>query len=122
MKKQLMVFCLCFFLVTAHAQNSEYPTIDQLGWHITTIAEPEKLKESDVGSVVYLITLNNEGRVQKLKVLSTTFSTRVERAWRKQIKRSTFINVARSERQSDTIEGTLLVTRDGCNKELASDM
>jgi hypothetical protein len=99
------------------AQNKNYQPIDKLGWEMVNFSTPDKLTDSDSGSVKYLLTVNSKGKVTHIKLMNNTFPRGAEKLWRKMTKDLQF---RRSEDLLQTkarYEGTLEISREPCYKE-----
>lgn len=110
-------------LLIGQSKNYNFEPIDKLGWMMTNFSEPENITELDSGQVKYLLTLNKKGQVKKVEVLSSTFRTESETAWRKEIKKLIF---TRQKPQQGQLEykGTLFIESRHCNskaKEFGTD-
>lgn len=121
MKAPLISIGLCFLIVYAFAQDSLYPSLEEKGWHVTALEEPPDLKDTDVGAITYLVTIHRNGNVKSIKVLSSTFNVRAEKLWRKKVLDAKFICTKEDTPATGKILGTLLITREACNKEVALD-
>lgn len=121
MKTFLISIGLSFIFTHALSQEADYPSLDEAGWYIINLEEPQGLKDTDVGAVNYLITLNEKGKIKSIRILTSTFTNRAERSWRKKILSAEFIKIKDIKTPGGKIRGTLLITRDTCNKDAAAD-
>jgi hypothetical protein len=117
MRVFLFLTALFFLTSTTRGQDRDFPTIDELGWQITDLSEPPDLKDTDIGAANYLVTLNENGKVKKIEVLTSTFSRKLEKLWKKQIVAGRFIRLRDLPAKEKEYRGTLVVTREMCNKD-----
>jgi hypothetical protein len=113
--KGIYIILVFFFLWSAAlAQNSrKLEAINQVGWEISNFSSPGNLSAEDSGEVTYLITLTDAGRLKNIRVLSSTFSKRAERIWRRQVRKVVFTRNTTSEMISN--QGTFHIKAAPCN-------
>jgi|GEM_PF-2442416 len=117
MRSFFLVIGLFFFGFTICAQDSDFSPIEELGWQIMEFSEPPDLRDSDIGEVNYLLTLDANGKVTRIKVLSSSFEKKTEKRWRRQILKSKFTRLKNNKPAASQYRGTLLITREMCSKD-----
>jgi hypothetical protein len=117
MRTFLLLTLLLFLPQLIRAQDRRYPTMDEVGWQINDFAEPNDLSDSDIGELIYLLTLDEAGKVKKIKVIANTFRKKTEKLWRKKVRESTFTRTKKSVPGHAVYQGTLLITRETCDKD-----
>ena len=102
-------------IVFAQSKQDLYQPIDQAGWLMTNLGQPSNLTVADTGRVSYLLKFSERGELKKIQVLSSTFSKKAERDWRKQV-RSAVFSPQKAKLEMRYV-GTLLIERQRCNTE-----
>ena len=116
MKRPIITFLLILIHFGLIGQSHKYEPIDKLGWEMTNFSIPDKLTEMDTGNVNYLLTINDKGKVKNVEVLSNTFDLKMEKLWRRMIKKLEFTRTDDNASLKKKYKGTLLITREPCNK------
>jgi hypothetical protein len=86
-----------------------YESLDKLGWKLINFEQPEKITELDSGRITYLITLNKNGYVKEVEIISNTFRESAEKDWIKIVERFTFEQQNPPEQPRRKYKGTLLI-------------
>jgi len=120
MKRPLIIFLLIGIHFVLIGQSNKYETIDKLGWEMTNFSPPGNLTETDTGDVNYLLTINDEGKVIGVKMLHSTFDRKIEKRWRRMVKK---LELTRTDENTvlKKYTGILSITREPCTPAVKSD-
>jgi hypothetical protein len=89
-----------------------YEPIDKMGWEIPVISDLDIDPEKDLGSVTYLLEVDKNGAIKKVKMLSSTFSEAAELKVRDHVKNIKLSR--RTEKGKIGYKGTLEISLDLC--------
>ena len=120
MKIFLVILASVFLPPGVAAQDSYHPPLEEAGWEMRDFTVPDQLTELDTGAVQYLVTLNGQGKVTHLKVLSNTFDAAAEKQWRRALKQCAFTNTSGLEQPKKRIRGTTMITRNYCSQPVGT--
>lgn len=109
-----IIFFALFFLLfsSSFAQGKKYRPLYKLGWESEEFST-SWMTETDTGRVVYLLQVDDAGRINSIEILDNTFAPRVEKQLAMMVQ-NIELKRSKSRRPKKLTKGTYEIDRRRC--------
>jgi hypothetical protein len=116
MPQLFLTITLLLAVVAVSGQGtSRHQPIEDCGWEVRNLSPPEGAADLDMGKILYLLTLDKNGKLLRVQLISSTMSEESETKWREQISALVFLKRPDVPAKELKYKGTLSIETAYCH-------